>query len=164
MLAQRLLRLLLSALQEGEQRVRARRLGVEYLASVPASKTQGYAGRVPIVQSPTPSDELRDAIVRGRRRTKIARPCARSTLRDYAMRLVSEGVTSMDEVNRVLSEDFDSLAVTHRTRSRILVADDEPITRMLVKVLLGELRGARGGQRQAGGRDRSPASGRTCSS
>ncbi len=57
-------------------------------------------------------------------------------LRDHAMRLVSDGITSIEEVNRVLAEDFDTERQSHRTRSQVLVADDEPITRMLVKLLL----------------------------
>jgi DNA-binding response OmpR family regulator len=52
------------------------------------------------------------------------------------MRLVAEGFTSIDEVNRVLAEDVDGAQATTRTRSRVLVTDDEPITRMLVKLLL----------------------------
>jgi DNA-binding response OmpR family regulator len=57
------------------------------------------------------------------------------TMRDHAMRLVAEGTTSIEEVNRVLSADEDT-AAAGRSRPRILVTDDEPITRMLVKLLL----------------------------
>jgi DNA-binding response OmpR family regulator len=58
------------------------------------------------------------------------------TMRDHAMRLVAEGATSIEEVDRVLANEVDSAQATVRTRSRVLVADDEPITRMLVKLLL----------------------------
>jgi DNA-binding response OmpR family regulator len=59
-----------------------------------------------------------------------------SNMRDHAMRLVSEGVTSIEEVNRILADDVDGEQSTGRVRSRVLIADDEPITRMLVRLLL----------------------------
>jgi CheY-like chemotaxis protein len=60
-----------------------------------------------------------------------------ATMREHAMQLVVDGVTSIEEVLRVLSADVDGAqAVRSHTRSRVLVADDEPITRMLVKLLL----------------------------
>jgi PleD family two-component response regulator len=49
---------------------------------------------------------------------------------------VGEGVTSIEEVNRVLSGDVDGGQATRSAKTRALVADDEPITRMLVKLLL----------------------------
>jgi type IV pilus assembly protein PilB len=147
-LAQRLLRSLCPECKRVHSTFEARRLGLEHhLASVPASagpgcehcKQTGYAGRVPIAELLTPSEALRDTIVRGATAHEIRaamRASGNPTMRDHAMRLVSEGVTSIDEVNRVLSEDFDSERSTHRTRSRVLITDDEPITRMLVKLLL----------------------------
>jgi type IV pilus assembly protein PilB len=147
-LAQRLLRSLCPHCKRVNSEFEARRLGVEnHLAAVPASagpgcercKHTGYGGRVPIAELLTPSDDLRDAIVRGATAHEIRaamRASGAPSMRDHAMRLVSEGVTSIEEVNRVLAEDFDTDRATHRTRSRILVADDEPITRMLVKLLL----------------------------
>jgi len=47
---------------------------------------------------------------------------------------VTAGVTSIDEVNRVLAADESETA--RPSCNRVLVADDEPITRMLVKFLL----------------------------
>ena len=94
---------------------------------------------MPIAELLTPSDELRDAIVRGATAHEIRsamRASGTPNMRDHAMRLVSEGITSIDEVNRVLAESVDGSQSTARTRSRVLVTDDEPITRMLVKLLL----------------------------
>ena len=51
------------------------------------------------------------------------------------MRLVTLGITSIDEVNRVLAEETGAGQKT-QARRRVLVTDDEPITRMLVKLLL----------------------------
>ena len=46
------------------------------------------------------------------------------------------GLTSIEEVNRVLAADGDAAAAKAKGRHRVLVTDDEPITRMLVKLLL----------------------------
>jgi type IV pilus assembly protein PilB len=147
-LAQRLLRSLCPHCKKAHNDLEAHRLGAEYhLARVPASagpgcehcKHTGYGGRVPIAELLTPSDELRDAIVRGATAHEIRatmRASGAPNMRDHAMRLVADGITSIDEVNRVLAEDVDAAQATNRTRSRVLVTDDEPITRMLVKLLL----------------------------
>jgi DNA-binding response OmpR family regulator len=50
--------------------------------------------------------------------------------------LVAAGLTSIEEVNRVLTDDGDTAHAAVRERQRVLVTDDEPITRMLVKLLL----------------------------
>jgi DNA-binding response OmpR family regulator len=49
---------------------------------------------------------------------------------------VAAGATSIEEVNRVLTDDAGSVHAATRDRRRVLVTDDEPITRMLVKLLL----------------------------
>jgi len=147
-LAQRLLRSLCPRCKVQHEELEARRRGVEHhLPSVPASagpgcdhcSHTGYAGRVPIVELLTPSDELRDAIMRGATAHEIRaamRAAGTPTMRDHAMRLVAEGMTSIEEVNRVLAEDAEAVQAKGRTRTRVLVTDDEPITRMLVKLLL----------------------------
>ena len=146
-LAQRLLRTLCPHCRRVHDEVESRRLAAEYhLRSVPASagpgcshcKDTGYAGRLPVAELLTPSDVLRDAIARGATAHEIRaamRAAGFPTMRDHAMRLVSEGITSIEEVDRVLATD-EGHAAAARTRSRILVTDDEPITRMLVKLLL----------------------------
>jgi CheY-like chemotaxis protein len=147
-LAQRLLRSLCPFCKKANNESEARRLGAAHrLAAVPASagpgcehcRHTGYRGRVPIAELITPSDELREAIVGGAAAHDIRaamRASGTSNMRDHAMRLVSEGVTSIEEVNRILAEDVDGEQSTGRIRSRVLIADDEPITRMLVRLLL----------------------------
>jgi type II secretory ATPase GspE/PulE/Tfp pilus assembly ATPase PilB-like protein len=147
-LAQRLLRTLCPHCRRVHDDIEAKRLGNEHhVPIIPMSagpgcdhcKHTGYGGRVPIAELLTPSDELRDAIVRGATAHEIRaamRASGTPNMRDHAMRLVSEGVTSIEEVNRVLAEDVDGSQATSRTRSRVLITDDEPITRMLVKLLL----------------------------
>ncbi len=145
-LAQRLLRSLCAHCRHVHNEFEARRRGIEH--QVPSASAgpgcehcnhTGYSGRVPIVELLTPSDELRDAIVRGATAHEIRaamRAAGTPTMRDHAMRLVAEGVTSIEEVNRVLAEDVDGAHAHSRTRPTVLVTDDEPITRMLVKLLL----------------------------
>ena len=56
-------------------------------------------------------------------------------MRDQAMRFVSQGLTSLDEVHRVLSDEVDGEPPAH-IQARVLIADDEPIARMIVRRLL----------------------------
>jgi CheY-like chemotaxis protein len=85
----------------------------------------------------TPSDTLRDAITRGATAHEIRaamRAAGYATMRDRALELVARGVTSIEEVDRVLTDDQSRAAA--RAQPRVLVTDDEPITRMLIKLLL----------------------------
>jgi type II secretory ATPase GspE/PulE/Tfp pilus assembly ATPase PilB-like protein len=114
-LAQRLLRVLCTRCKIVHSEFDAHRLGVEHrLPLVPASvgpgcdqcKHTGYAGRVPVAELLTPSDQLRDAIVRGATAHEIRaamRVAGSPNMRDHALRLVGSGITSIAEVGRVLS-------------------------------------------------------------
>ena len=98
----------------------------------------GFLGRVPVAELLTPSEELRAAIAGGANPQEIRsamRAAGYPTMRDRALQLVALGVTSIEEVNRVLTDD-DSARAAARERLRILVVDDDAITRMLVKLLL----------------------------
>jgi type IV pilus assembly protein PilB len=146
-LAQRLLRSLCSRCKKVNNEFEAQRLRAEHhVADAPASagpgcehcKHTGYGARVPIAELLTPSDELREAIGRGATTQEIRaamQAAGMANMRDHAMRLVAEAVTSIEEVNRVLADDVDR-AQSIRSRPRVLIAEDEPITRMLVKLLL----------------------------
>jgi len=125
----------------------------------------GYEGRLPIAELLVPSEELRATIARGATAQEIRnamRAAGCPTLRDQALALVAQGETSIEEVDRVLADNSDAstlpaspsvpaAAPTSRPAAssaiaqpasaassplRVLVADDEPITRMLVKLLL----------------------------
>ena len=99
----------------------------------------GFLGRVPVAELLTPSDEMRDAIARGATAHEIRagmRAAGIPTMYDQAMLLVSRGVTSIEEVDRVLSLEPGRAAAADTSGPRVLVADDDAITRMLVKVLL----------------------------
>jgi len=147
-LAQRLLRTLCPHCKRVHDQLEARRRGAEHHIKVatasagpgcPHCKDTGYVGRVPIAELLTPSDELRDAIVRGATAHEIRsamRASGTRTMRDRALELVADGLTSIEEVNRVLAADDEGAHAKTHDKPRVLVTDDEPITRMLVKLLL----------------------------
>ena len=147
-LAQRLLRTLCPHCRRVHDDLEARRRGAERSLKTAAAsagpgcphcKHTGYLGRVPVAELLTPSDELRDAIVRGATAHDIRaamRAAGSRTMRERALELVAEGVTSIEEVDRVLVADSDGVRNKTHNRPRVLVTDDEPITRMLVKLLL----------------------------
>ena len=87
------------------------------------------------------------------------------SMRDVALDAVAAGVTSIEEVNRVLADD-DTPRVQARARSRVLVVDDDRMIRMLVRLLL-EKEGfdvIEGGNGPARRRTRAPGAPRTSSS
>jgi type II secretory ATPase GspE/PulE/Tfp pilus assembly ATPase PilB-like protein/ActR/RegA family two-component response regulator len=147
-LAQRLVRTLCPHCRREHDAFEARRRGAEHNVKVvrasagpgcPSCKHTGYVGRVPIAELLTPSDALRDAIVRGATAHDIrAAMCAAGflTMRERALELVVEGLTSIEEVDRVLTADTEAASAKTHDRRRVLVTDDEPITRMLLKLLL----------------------------
>jgi type IV pilus assembly protein PilB len=144
-LAQRLIRSLCPHCRRVHSDFDARRRAAEHdVELIPASagpgcehcKFTGYLGRLPVTELLTPSDSLRDAIVRGATAHEIRaamRAAGIPTMREQALKLMARGLTSIEEVNRVLSNTGGTK--TH-SRQRVLVTDDEPITRMLVKLLL----------------------------
>ena len=146
-LAQRLLRSLCPSCKRVHDDDDARARGAAHnIPSAPASAGSGcahcnhtgYLGRVPVAELLTPSNELRDAIVNGATAQGIRvamRAAGYPTMRDQALRLVSAGITSIEEVNRVLASEESTRSGTH-DRQRVLVVDDDAITRMLVKLLL----------------------------
>lgn len=145
-LAQRLLRALCPHCRRTHNEVDARRRGIvnpvgSFAVGLGCDhcKHTGYSGRVPVAELLTPSDDLRDAIVRGATAHEIRaamRTAGFPTMRERAMQLVAEGITTIEEVDRVLAADTDPARTGKRDRLRVLVTDDEPITRMLVKLLL----------------------------
>ncbi len=145
--AQRLVRTLCPECRRVHGEFEARQLGAQHrLARVPASagvgcphcRQTGYTGRALLVEVLTPTGQVRDAITRGATADDIraamkAAGCA--TLRDRALALVADGLTSIEEINRVLAVD-QATSVKPERRPRVLITDDEPLTRMLVKLLL----------------------------
>jgi type IV pilus assembly protein PilB len=146
-LAQRLVRCLCLQCRHTHNDLEARRLGQAHnVKSIPASvgpgckrcKQTGYFGRAPIAELLTPSEELRATIARGATSHEIRRAMQAAgmpSMRQQALALVASGITSLEEIDRVLASE-DQEAPKTRAGRRVLVTDDEPITRMLVKLLL----------------------------
>ncbi len=147
-LSQRLLRSLCPGCRRQNDPQEAARLGAFHnLPTVPMSagagcphcNQTGYFGRLPVAELLTPTDQLRDAIARGATTHEIRtgmRAAGCATMRDRALELVAQGITSIEEVNRVLSAELTQVRTGPKTEARVLITDDDPITRMLVKILL----------------------------
>jgi type II secretory ATPase GspE/PulE/Tfp pilus assembly ATPase PilB-like protein/ActR/RegA family two-component response regulator len=102
-------------------------------------RSTGYSGIAPLAELLTPSDAIQAAIVRGEtmdiRRAMDAAGCP--SIKDHAAMLVNAGVTSREEVARVLGADaVAEPPAPAPIRTSVLIADDEPITRTLVRLLL----------------------------
>ena len=125
----------------------ARRLGEEHgIPFVRARAGQGcdrcrhtgYTDRVPVAESFIPDDNMR-RMIRESASAQDLKAAMRSagfrSMRDVALELVVNGVTSIDEINRVLTDD-DADRTRAKIKQKILIVDDDRMIRMLVKLLL----------------------------
>jgi CheY-like chemotaxis protein len=144
-IAQRMVRTLCDRCRIVHDDVEARRRGAQHgVQRVAASagpgcaqcKRTGYCAPVMIAELLTVTDDVRAAIARRATPQEIRAALApgSSTLRDQAVALVEQGVTSMQEVVRVFGTARPAAATQQAIR--VLVTDDEPVTRMLLKGLL----------------------------
>ncbi|HLG56135.1 MAG TPA: ATPase, T2SS/T4P/T4SS family [Vicinamibacterales bacterium] len=108
-------------------------------------RSTGFAGRVALADLLTPTDAISTAITRGQTSMDIRRAMEAAgfpSIKDHANALVAAGVTSRDEAARVVGAVavVESAAVVEPVssppRPSVLIADDEPITRTLVRLLL----------------------------
>ena len=103
-------------------------------------RSTGYSGVAPLAELLTPTDALKTAIVRGQTSMDIRRAMDAAgfpSIKDHAAALVSAGATSREEVARVLGADgVAEPPAPSPIRTSVLIADDEPITRTLVRLLL----------------------------
>ncbi|MGE0445795.1 MAG: ATPase, T2SS/T4P/T4SS family [Vicinamibacterales bacterium] len=162
--AQRLVRRLCPACRKrndpGEALAQGRSAGIRTVpmttgAGCERCRFTGYIDRLPVMEVLVPDDHLRTAIARGATgpelRTMLHAAGFRS-MRDYGLELVTQGITSLEEINRVLAADHQApQAATAaaaparpepasepaaRSNRRVLVVDDDRVTRMLVRLLL----------------------------
>lgn len=179
--AQRLLRMLCVHCRVTHDDVAAARIGAAHgVPRIGASvgrgceqcKQTGYAGRVPVPEILVPDEGLRTAIRNGAGVGEIRAAmnlAGSASMRETALELVAKGVTSIEEVNRVLT-NHDDLAqpvaeVVEPTPAtaqlqtptkpvlrevealralgprpiesrRVLIADDDRMIRLIVKMLL----------------------------
>ena len=150
--AQRLVRTLCPLCRIVNDDLTARRLGVQAgIAAMKASagegcdrcKHSGYRGRVAVPEVLVPNDELRQAIRDGAGASEIRtamRGAGCASMRETALQLVAQAVTSLEEVDRVLTdlnEDTGQRAAPRAGQQpRVLVTDDDRMIRMLVRMLL----------------------------
>ena len=101
----------------------------------------GFLDRVPVAELLTPTDDIRNLISNGATAVDIReamRSAGMPSMRDHARALVAAQTTSAEEVARVLGADEDAAQTRSRGAAKrpVLIADDEPITRTLVRLLL----------------------------
>jgi type IV pilus assembly protein PilB len=104
----------------------------------------GYVDRVAVAELFVPDDEMRAAIMAGApvgELRQAMRSAGFKSMRECALDLVADGQTSLDEVNRVLTDETATGAPKHPVAQaprprRVLVTDDDRMLRLLVKMLL----------------------------
>lgn len=95
--------------------------------------------RVPVVEVLTANQDLRAAIASGASAVDIraamkAAGCA--SMRESALSPVERGVTSLDEIDRVLAVGEGECVPAQQATRGVLIADDDQMLRTLVKLLL----------------------------
>jgi type IV pilus assembly protein PilB len=124
-------------------------------------KQSGYIGRIAVPEILVPDDAIRNAIRNGAALGELRAAMHASghmSMRQRGMQLVAEGVTSIEEVNRVLTDHGDegqakpaapsepasparpaaaaAAAGTGGVRRKVLIADDDRMTRLILKMML----------------------------
>jgi type IV pilus assembly protein PilB len=148
--AQRLLRKLCPFCRVTLDEFSARRLGARLGQPAAAAtlgpgcdrcKNTGYLGRIAVPEILVPDTALRRAIRDGAGATEIRAAMHAAgglSMREAALTLVAQGITSIEEVDRVLTSHTDQPARGEQPgrRTRVLVTDDDRMIRMLVRILL----------------------------
>jgi type IV pilus assembly protein PilB len=146
--AQRLIRRLCPHCKVALDEAAARQLGQANGMSLVAARAgngcehcrnSGYVDRIPVAEALVPDDAMRRLIRDGASAMDLKaamRAGGFRTMREIALDLVEQGVTSLDEVNRVLTDDEVVRVEQARARQKVLVVDDDRMIRMLVKLLL----------------------------
>jgi type IV pilus assembly protein PilB len=99
----------------------------------------GYSGRAAVAEILVPTDDMRSAIAGGASAQDIRaalRASGSLTLAEAGLALVQRGVTTYDEVNRVIGTEGARPALKPAGRRRVLVADDDRMVRHIAKTLL----------------------------
>jgi type II secretory ATPase GspE/PulE/Tfp pilus assembly ATPase PilB-like protein/ActR/RegA family two-component response regulator len=100
----------------------------------------GYRGRLSVVEAATVTPDLQESIARNASMAELRRIAAANsfrTLRQSAMEPVRNGLTTLDEVARILGEATE--AARHKTtpdQLHVLVVDDDAVIRRIARGLL----------------------------
>jgi type IV pilus assembly protein PilB len=99
----------------------------------------GWVDRIPVAELLVPTPDIRAVVARSGSAADI-RQAMRSaeipTMRDRAQMLVAAGTTTEQEIVRALGCEGDRSDMSTGARQTVLVADDDPVTRTLVRLLL----------------------------
>jgi len=119
-------------------------------------KESGYAGRIAVPEILLPDDTIRTAIRNGAALSELRagmHAAGNLSMRQRALQLVAEGITSIEEVNRVLTDHSDDapkaaapvetpvapVPVTPPTivsKRKVLIAEDDRMTRLILRMML----------------------------
>jgi type II secretory ATPase GspE/PulE/Tfp pilus assembly ATPase PilB-like protein len=136
--AQRLIRTLCPDCRTLHDDVEARRLGDAHgMWSVRASagpgcercRMTGYIGRVPLVEMLVPDEQLCERLALGGRGPEIRaymRTSEQPTMRDAGLEMIADGITSVEELERVIGTPALRAADTKHTKARFARLDTEP--------------------------------------
>jgi type II secretory ATPase GspE/PulE/Tfp pilus assembly ATPase PilB-like protein/CheY-like chemotaxis protein len=114
------------------------RIGASPGPGCPACLFTAHAGTLVLAELLAPDAAIRQVILMGARTRDLRAIMQRGgelTMRDRGLQHVADGLISIQEVDRVLGGD-ERLPPRARDNVRVLVAEDDGITRMLVRLLL----------------------------
>ena len=106
----------------------------------PQCNFTGWGDRLAVAELLTPTTEIRAIIARNGTAMEIRQAMKNAeirSMRDRAQALVASGITTEQEISRVIGSEADGAEGTPTpTRQTILVAEDDLVTRTLVRLLL----------------------------
>lgn len=97
----------------------------------------GYRGRMAVMEVAVVSPEVRDLITAGGDERSLQRAAVAAgmrPLREVALDHVAAGLTTVEEVDRVLGDAAEGPSATGQTR--VLLVDDDPVARALARAVL----------------------------
>ncbi|HEX9691936.1 MAG TPA: type II/IV secretion system protein [Gemmatimonadales bacterium] len=98
----------------------------------------GYRGRFPLLEIVTVGSKLRDHVAKGTSHVELLRAAKASgmrPLREMGIDRVKNGLTSLDELERVLGDPVEDI-VPEVGRPHVLIVDDDKVDRVLARELL----------------------------
>jgi type IV pilus assembly protein PilB len=105
----------------------------------PQCNFTGWGERIPVAELLTPTAEMRGIIARNGSAAEIRqamRAAEMRTMRQHADSLLASGETTEQEIARVIGSDTEAPDATTATRATVLVAEDDLVTRTLLRLLL----------------------------
>jgi type II secretory ATPase GspE/PulE/Tfp pilus assembly ATPase PilB-like protein/CheY-like chemotaxis protein len=98
----------------------------------------GYRGRFPLLEIVTVGSKLREHVAKGTAHQELfraAKSAGMRPLRDMGLERVKDGLTSLEELERVLGEPIEDV-MTEDEKAHVLIVDDDKVDRVLARELL----------------------------